>query len=198
MPGLNLSGIAVTSAKTKERIARGLEILEAIQKQVRAMGVPDYPRPRQTPEAIADVDLSAMTNRELEQLMSQYTAWAAFMGTKLAEAEVAYKASTAAMKAVTASLRVSLLKDGVPKNEIDAKVQTSPEYIEYDLEHLKLYAAREILDAHYKAYSRSAQAVSRNIELRKLEYEQDMRQQNVSSFKRNHLGRPGQIRRPSE
>jgi hypothetical protein len=200
MPGgLRLEGVPVLSTNTKERLKRSLEILQDIQEQVALMGIPEYPKPRNQPEAIADVDLSAMSNRELEQLLSQYTAWAAYIGTKLAEAEVAVKASDASMKAVIASLKSSLFKDGTPKAEVDAKVKTSPQYIEYDLEHLKLYATREILDAHYKAYSRSAQAVSRNIELRKLEYEQEQRHSGVSGFKRQHLNqqRPaGSMRRP--
>lgn len=198
MPGLHLGGVPVSSNRTKERIQRGLEILEAIQKQVIAMGLPEYPRPRNTPEPIGDIDLSAMSNRELEQVMAQYTAWAAYVGTKLAETEVAYKASSAAMKALTASLRVSLHKDGIPKAEIEAKVQTSPEFMEYDLEHLKLYATREIVGAHYKAYIRSAQAVSRSIEVRKLEYEQDARVHSVGGFKRPQGPPRGHIRRQNE
>lgn len=184
--GLNLGGTPVTSNNTKERIQRGLEILEDIQEQMAGMGLTEYPKPKTTPEPLGDLDLSAMENRELEGLMAKYTGYAAYVGTKLAEAEVAYKVSTAAMKAVSASLKVSLYKDGSPKTEIDAKIQVAPEYIEYELEHLKLYATKEILDAHYKAYSRSAQAVSRTIEVRKLEYEQDARQHSVGGFK----GRP--------
>ncbi len=200
MPGgLRLEGVPVLSVNTKERLKRGLEILADIQEQVYLMGIPEYPKPKHTPEAIADVDLSAMSNRELEQLLSQYTAWTAYIGTKLAEAEVAVKAADAAMKAVVASLKASLLKDGTPKAEIDAKVRTSPQFIEYDLEYLKLYAMREILDAHNRAYSKSAQAVSRNIELRKLEYEQEQRQNNVSGFKKQWANqhRPaGSMKRP--
>jgi hypothetical protein len=162
------------------------------------MGLPEYPKPKTAPEPLCDIDVGALTNRELETQMANYVAYAMYIAPKLAEAEAAYKISTANMKAVAASLKVSLYKDRVPKSEIDARVLVAPEYIEQELEHLKLYATKEILEAHYKAYSKQAGALSRFVELRKLEYEQEVRQHSVSTFKgrpRPTAGLPPELRR---
>jgi hypothetical protein len=201
MTGLKLKGAPVSSGATKARTQRALEILEEIQKQVAAMGLSEYPKPKNVPAPLGDVDLGALENSELESLLASYTGYASFINTKLAEAEVAYKVSTANMKAITASLKASLFKDGTPKGEVDALVATAPEYVEYELEHLKLYATKEILESHYKAYSRGAQAVSRIVELRKLDYEQSMREHNVGRMKRPNAFQGGgaprdRLRRP--
>lgn len=193
--GLNLRGTPITSARTQERTRKALDILAEIQQQVMQMGLPEYPRPGNVPEALADLDVGALSNRELETQMAAYIAWGAYVSTKLAEAEVAYRASTLNMKAIAASLKVSLFADQVPKAEIDARVHVAPEYVEQELEHLKLYATKEILAAHYKAYSKQASALSRFVELRKLEYEQEMRSQNVAGYRRPAGGLPASLRR---
>jgi hypothetical protein len=195
--GLDLRGTPVTSSRTQERTRKALDILAEIQEQVAQMGLPEYPRPDNVPQALADIDVGALSNRELETQMAAYIAWGAYVSTKLAEAEVAYRASTINMKAIAASLKVSLFKDQVPKAEIDARVHVAPEYVDQELEHLKLYATKEILAAHYKAYSKQAGALSRFVELRKLEYEQEMRSQNVAGYRRPTGGLPASLRRGS-
>lgn len=196
MSGLNLKGTPISSRNTQERTKRALDILEEIQQQVKKMGLPEYPKPTTQPTPLSDLDVGALSNRELETQMASYVAYAMFLAPKLAEAEAAYKISTANMKAVAASLKVSLFKDEVPKSEIDARVSVAPEYIEQELEHLKLFATKQILEAHYKAYSKQAGALSRIVELRKLEYEQETRQHNVGSFKRPAGGGlPRELRR---
>lgn len=198
MPGLDLKGVPVTSRSTQERTKKALDILAEIQGQMAAMGLQPYPQPKKMPEPL-DADLLAgLSNRELETQLAAYTGYAAFLQTKLVEAQIAYKASSINLGAVKASLKASLFKDKVPKSEVDAKVNTAPEFIEHELEHLKLFAIKEILEAHYNAYSKQAATVSRVIELRKLEYEQETRSHNVASYKPRPGapgGLPGNLRR---
>ncbi len=194
MPSLDLKGVPVATNASKQRSQRALDILEEIQREVREMGLPEYPRPSTSPTPLSEVDVSALSNRELETHLTSYIAYAAYLEPKLAEAEMAYKISAHDMKGIKANLKVSLFKDGVPKSEIDARVQDSPEYIEKELEHLKLFAIKTILEAHHRGYRSQAQGLSRIVELRKLEYEQEQRANHVGNYK---PGRPGGLGRPA-
>lgn len=194
--GLNLRGTPLASQHAHERTKRAFDILQEIQEEAARMGLPPYPKPSSAPKALSDIDVGELSNRELETQMAKYVGYASYLMPKLAEAEAAYKIATANLKSIKASLKVSLFKDGIPKNEIEARVIESPEYAEQDLELLKLFATKEILDAHYKAYSKQAQALSRFVELRKLEFEQSLREHNVGNIKKRQAsGIPGGFRR---
>lgn len=196
MTGLKLRGIPVESQRTKLRTQKALDILEEMQHRAGQLGLPEYPKPTNTPDPLSDVDIEALANRELEQLMATYTAWATYIMPKLAETEAAYKISASNLKAVAADLKVHLFKDGVPKSEVGARVLDSPVYMEYELEHLKLFATKEILEAHYNAYSKQAAVLSRIVELRKLEYEQTLRQQSIGNYRpKAHTSIQGSFRR---
>jgi hypothetical protein len=134
--------------------------------------------------------------------MSQYIAYSNYLAPKVATAASALRISAANLKLVLANQKVSLMKTYVPKAELSDRAKDSPEYQEYELEHLKLWAMHEILEAHYKAYGKQYEALSRSVELRKMEFESSLRQSGVDSFK-NRIGggkrpapqRPGSIRR---
>ncbi len=181
--GLDLKGVPVAPRRTKERSRKALELLEDIQQRVTAMGLAPYPRPTNAPEALGDLDIESLSNRELEKQFAHYVAYGAYVATKLAEAEIALKIAAKHIEALTASLKVTLFKDEVAKSEIMARVKDSPEYEEADLEHLKCFAIKEILESHHRAYRTQAQALSRVIELRKLEFEQELRGQSIAGFK---------------
>ncbi len=187
MAGLKLNKVPIAK-NTEENQRRALAILADLKELTRSMGLPDYPRPANVPVPLADIDIGSLDNRDLETHMAQYTAWATFLLGKVAEAVSAHKTSGAMLKQLKAELKVELLKTDTPKSEIDALVEVSPKYQEYELEHLKLYATREILTAHYKAYSKQAQVLSRFVELRKLEFEQEHRAAAVANHRHGSRG----------
>jgi hypothetical protein len=199
--GLNLKGTPATSNATIKRTKRALDLVTEIREEIAAMGIHPYPQPKTAPTPLSDLDVGSLSNRELETHMTNYVAYAQYVGPKLAETEAAYKVSGANLKAVAASQKVSLMKDGIPKNQIDSRVTESQDYAEAELEYLKLYAIKQVLASYYKSYSRQASALSRIVELRKLEYEQDLRQHNVARYKPGHErpraggGVPGNLRR---
>ncbi len=181
--GLRLKGTPIASKATQERAQKAMDVLADVQAEVEKMGLPPYPKPKTLPDPLSDIEVGSLSNRELETQMAAYIAYAAYVGTKLAEADVAYRAATSNLKAVQASLEVDLFKDRVPKNEIRARVKVAPEFVDRELEQLKMFAIKTILEAHHKSYSTSAQTLSRSIETRKLEYEQALREHNAASFK---------------
>lgn len=195
MAGLRLGGVPIAKT-TGTHVHKALAILEELKELSRQMGLPEYPRPQNVPTPLADIDIGSLSNRDLETHMAAYTAWATFLLGKVAEAEATYKTSVATLKQLKAELKVQLFKDEVPKSEIDARVEMAPKYMEYELEHLKIFATREILDAHYKAYAKQAQVLSRFVELRKLEFEMELRHHNVDRHRPSRGGLPqAQLRR---
>lgn len=180
---LKLRGTALTSPRTKERVQKTIDIMNEVRAQMAEIDLKPYPQPKTTPEPLDPEVIEGMSNRELERALASYNGYAAYLQTKLVEAQIRERAATINLKAVKASLRASLFKDRVPKTEIDAHAVTSPEYIAQEQEHLKHYAIKEILEAHYNAFSKQASTVSRVIELRKLEFEQSQREHNVGRYK---------------
>jgi hypothetical protein len=195
--GLHLKGTPVSSKRMREHAQTAIDILEEIQGRIRKMGVMDFPKPEGVIQALGSLELGGCTNREIESLLARYIGYVAYLGPKIAEAETAYRIGAANLKRVEANLRVNLFKDNVPKAEVIARVRESEEYIELDLEQLKLFAIKHILGAHCNAYKEQAKAVSRSIELRKLEFEQEHRANNVAGHKgpAHRGGLPAGIRR---
>lgn len=192
---LNLKGTPVASKGAQARTKRALDLLAEIQELVKRMGLPEMPKPEHRPMPLADLDTGALSNREVETQMTMYVAYAQYIGPKLAEAEAAYKISSANLKTIAASLKVDMYKDKIPKTEVDARVANSPQYAEQELEHLKMYAVKEVLKAYYKSFSRQAQALSRIVEMRKLEFEQEQRHNSVQNQRAPRGGLPGRFRR---
>jgi hypothetical protein len=180
---LTLKKAAVVSKNVQERAKSAFDILEEIQDKVRSMGVPDYPKPNELPPPLGSVDIGALTNRDLESYYTKYVAYAQYLAPKIAQAEAAHKINQSNLKHVKATLTNQLVKSGVPKSEHAAQIQENAEYIEQEIEDLKLFATKTILASYYKAYVNQAKALSRVIELRKMEHEQTMRGANIGAFK---------------
>lgn len=197
MKGLILKGAATTTGRARENVQAALDILEEIQQRVIAMGVTDFPKPEGELQSLATTNVGALTNRELETHYAGYVAYCSYLGPKVAEAITSHRIATANLKRIAANIKMGLLRDKTPRSELQTRTLDSEEYVEYELEQLKLAAVKEILQAHFDAYQAQAAALSRIVEIRKLEFEDERRQGN---FARNpkHPGRgpmPG-VRRP--
>lgn len=193
---LNLRKTAVVSEAARGRVDTALDILAQAQAEVAAMGIHDAPRPDEAPPTLGDLDLEAIDNRGLGALYLKYVAYAAFLSPKIAATTAAYKVSAANMKRVAANISTELVAREVPKAEIRALIQEHPLYVEQELDHLKLYATMVILESHYKSYGQMAKALSRIVELRKLEFEETLRSAGINNHKRPPAGRPGNFSRP--
>lgn len=179
MPPLNLRKRPVVSQHEINRGKAAFDILEEVQQRVRDMGIPEYPQPKNTPTPLGNLEVGKLSNRDIETYYTQYVAYAQYLAPKLAEVESAYKISESNMKHVVATLKVELVKDQVPKAEHDALVKENEIYLQQEIEHLKLFATKEILSAYHSGYVNQAKAMSRVVELRKLEQEQEARGNNM-------------------
>ena len=143
--GLDLKGTPVSSRTTKERTQKALDILQEIQGRMAAMGLQPYPRPKNTPERSTPRPWPASATASSRRSWRPTRAMPPTCRPSWSRRRSRARPATINLNAVKQSLKTSLFKDRTLKSEIDAKVQTSPEYIEYELEHLKLYRIKEIL-----------------------------------------------------
>lgn len=197
--GLDLRSTPVMTKGAAASIKGAMDILADVQRSVRNMGLPEYPKPEGTAPPLGNLDSAALSNRELERYYTSYVAYAAYIGPKVAEAEAAYRISGSNLKQIAANLETQMYASKVPKAEVKAKVLNNPVWIEQELEHLKLFATKTILESHMSSYSNQAKALSRCIELRKMEFESENRANGIGAYKgpARQQGRPGSFARPT-
>jgi hypothetical protein len=175
--GLNLSKTAVIDSDTPLQLKKAFDLIDEIDEYLHEeMGVEEYPKPRVRPddlsEGIAD-RAESLTNDELAVLHAQYVAWASFLNGRLAVIKAAHKLAVANLRKMKAQLSVELYaKDSIAKTEVADHILIHPLYNEFEVEETRLYMMKQILDARYDGYKRSADAISRLITLRQDEIEQ--------------------------
>ncbi len=191
MPGLNLKGKAVLPSDDDVRIKKTANsIIDDVDNQVRELGLPDYPHPSGVPKSLVGLDVSNMHNNDLGQLYVEYTAFAQYVLGQLARIKAAYNISLSNLKHIDAKLRIEMVKDDVSKAEIPSRIKDHPLYTEFNIEVMKLYAMKSLLEAHYKAYTKQAAALSRIVSLRVMEFDQSERERGILGMKKGKPARP--------
>ncbi len=192
MAGLDLRKRPVVTPEKREAIsaAKTEEIIDEVRSAMRKLGVPEIPQPSNAPPSLGTVNIENLDNRSLEVLYLQYVGFSEFLRPRLAELEASYAFAKAGMKRVVADLKNQARAAHTPKDEILASIQENPVYIEHDSEVLKLYAMREILKSYQSGFSNQAKAISRIIEIRKLEFEEGHRKNSIGGFRPDRPARP--------
>lgn len=165
---------AVTESKRKIE-----EILLCVEEELTMRGIPESPRPKGVPESLADSDITRMSNNQLANLYTQYVAYGAYLGNELAKIEGLEEGARKLLKDTLAELKDACFSKGLKGPEATAAAMRDEVYKEMDFEHMKLYFMKTILKRRARGYSSQAAALSRNIELRKLEFEQSRRDTNI-------------------
>lgn len=200
MPKIDLNNAPLLDKEEMEQFKNADDLLAEVGSQAARLGLLPYPKPTNVPENLADMDISELPNNQLGNLYSQYTAHAQYVNGELVKAEIAYRSANTSLKQLDAKLKLKLFARDVPKAEVPAMVREDPIRIDYEMEVLKLFAMKEILEAHYKVYSKQAEALSRIIALRELEFNQSMRDHTIQNrrkdqVRRQPLGSGGQFER---
>lgn len=154
-------------------------MLRNVTAELNARGIPEPPRPKNHPEPLADLDITAMTNVQVSSLYTQYVAYAAYIGDELAKIEGLEESAKKLLKDTLAELKDAQFARGVKGAEATAAAMRDPLYRELDTEHAKLFFMKAIMKRRYKGYITQAAALSRTIELRKLDFEQTRRDSNL-------------------
>lgn len=184
MPSLNLKSTVVLDDEDMQHVRSADEILHEVVSNAEAMGIVEIPKPSGIPEPLSDMDVDGLSDRELGALLTSYVAYAQYLNTNLAKINATHKIAEANLKHVRAKLKVKLKAKNMGDKEAENAVQNHPVFLDMDLERLKLYAMKEILDAHFTAYDKQAAALSRNITLRGLTFEKSQREDNVGNIRK--------------
>lgn len=143
-------------------------------------GVSEPPRPKQEPVPLSEVDVSALSNLQLESLYLQYVSYSVFLNTKVAEIECLERAAGAELKKTRGRIENALRAGGIKEIALKAAVETHPAYLEAAMEYNKLYFTKKLSVPYYEVYSKQASGLSRAVELRKLEFAQQQRSSNLT------------------
>lgn len=184
MSGLRVQKAAVISEDVKAEAEAAYEIVESVQDELRSRGIPDYPQPTAVPPALSEIDLENLSNNALGALHVKYTGYAVFFNTELAKVKAREKVAKRNFQHITAQIKSQLIGRSVAKDEVASAVRTHPQYEKYETELLSLSIQKLIIESVYNAYRLQAQALSRNVELRKLEMEQQKRANSITSYRR--------------
>ncbi len=156
-----------------------MSLLEEAEEALRELGIPEMPRPKNQPTPLADIDITILTNLELAGLHAQYVSYAVYMGEELAKIEAQEENTKRMVKDHAAMLKDQLTAAGKKGPEVMGAVLENEDYKALDLEHQKLFFMKSILKRRYSGFVKQAGTLSRNIELRKLEFEQTLRTSNI-------------------
>lgn len=158
--------------------------IEQLKREMKDhLGVSEPPRPSEHPTPLSEMDVQSMGNRELGAYHAQFVAYVVFIGDRLAEIEVMERTAGAHLKKVKAEISMELRAEGHSEAKVKDMVILHPIYEEAFLEHEKLYNMKKIVGSYHEGYKEVAKALSRNVTIRELEFEQQKRESNVQNSK---------------
>jgi hypothetical protein len=188
--GLNLSRAGIVHEKDLEaRRNRTEKLLEEVNNELAHRGIPEVPRPSGHPKALAEVDITTLTNDELTTLYAQYAAYSSYIGDQLAQIEAAEEDAKRNLRETIAEIKDALFAKSMKGPEATAAAMKDPMVEELSLLHMKYFFMKAIMKRRYKSYVTQGAALSRSIELRKLDMEQTRRTGNLG--RRPSLPTPG-------
>ena len=116
----------------------------------------------------------------MAELYIQYVGFAVHINTRVAEIECLEKSASAELKKTKGRIENALRAGGSKVSEIKSELEVHPVYVDAVVEYNKLYFMRQLVRSYYEVYNKQASAISRVIELRKLEFEQLRREDNLA------------------
>lgn len=133
----------------------------------------EYPRPKRQPPDLSVLEeddvghnVAALTNDELANLLSEYTAFTCWLGQEVADAESARRLLEGNINRVKSMIALKLQHRRVPQTHIPAQVGGHSLVVALTLAFDRERAFEEILTARYKAYSKSTNLLSRIVTIR--------------------------------
>lgn len=170
---------AISEKKVQEAKAKIDKMLAEVEAELEARGIPEPPRPTNHPRSMADTDVTTMTNAEVANLHTQYVAYSSYIGDELAKIEGLEEMAKKLLRDTLAELKDALFAKGTKGAEATAAATRDGLYRALDMEHMKLFFMRAIMSRRYRGYISTAAALSRTVELRKLDYESTRRDTNL-------------------
>lgn len=169
----------ISEKKIEEAKHRVDDMLTQVKADLDRRGIPEPIRPKNHPKSLADVELAELTNAEVASLYSQYVAYSAYIGDELAQIEGMEEMAKKLLKDTLGELKDALFAKKMKGPEATAAAMKDELYRALDMEHAKLFFMKAIMKRRYRGYIQQAAALSRTVELRKLDFEQNRRDGNL-------------------
>jgi hypothetical protein len=186
---LNLDSTGIVDPSTQGELKSAFEIIEEIERYLQdEMGVEPAKKPENQPKDLSTIADRAdnLSNEELALYLSQYTAWASFYDARLSLITAAHKIAERNRKLAASEISMQLFREKVAKTEVPDRVRVDGMHKQFELEELKLYVMKKLLEARYKAYDKQAATISRLITLR----QEDMERQRIEANLKHRGGSP--------
>jgi hypothetical protein len=178
--GLNLGRTPIIDeGKVRHAKEKIDNILRDVEADLLRRGIPEPPRPKNHPAELADMDTALLTNADLGSLYTQYVAYASYIGDELAKIEGMEESAKKLLRDTLAELKEAAFVRGLKGPEATSAAISDELYRALDLEHMRLFFMKAIMKRRYRGYVSKAAALSRTIELRKLDFEQVRRDGNI-------------------
>jgi hypothetical protein len=159
-------------------------LMAEVEEDLARRGILNPPRPEAHPEPLANLDSTKLTNADLASLYTQYVAYSSYIGDELAKIEGLEEAAKRLLRDTLMQLKHAQFLRNVKGPQATAAAMQDPMYQELDIEHSKLFFMRAIMKRRYDGYVAQAAALSRTVELRKLDFEQTRRDTSIGHGKR--------------
>jgi len=178
--GLSLGRTAVIDeGKVRHAKEKIDSLLRDVETDLARRGIPEPPRPKNHPAELADMDTALLTNADLGSLYTQYVAYASYIGDELAKIEGMEESAKRLLRDTFAELKDAAFARNMKGPEATSAAVSDELYRALSMEHLRLYFMKAIMKRRYRGYVSKAAALSRTIELRKLDFEQVRRDGNI-------------------
>lgn len=196
--GLDLSkkkGSFRNEAEEEQKSKSAFDQVEEIEQQIFAkMKLHPYAQPSKSPADLSQLDVNQLSNADLSTIYSQYTAYAAYLMTQASKTKSMLTMAKSNLTRLGAQIKADLYSKNVPKDEIAVAVKTDGLYQDAELEYHKQHIMNQIISAYYRAYDMQSKALSRVVEIRKMEFQQGQRDHHIQNHRirlPSHLGKKG-------
>lgn len=184
--GLQLPRSVGISSKDLEEIATKFNTLEEVEAEIASKGL----TPRERPAfELPDITPELLTTPDAQQysvFYAQHLAWRNYIMPQLASASSLLSQAKTQLKLVEQKMRADLQrtnnmlekKDRLSAAEIETEIETDPTRIEILLVVQKAQQSKATLDAYFEIADKNLAVISRQVEIRKLDIEKNLRGEN--------------------
>lgn len=177
---LDLSHQVLLDQSEIDRLPDANGVREHAQARLHNLGVFFPPAPNKPPRSFTDTSIPLLTNNELIEAYTEMVSYAAYMGEQYAYAKSDEKVTKQRLKGMLALLKEKAYAKGYKKvEEVNAIAQVNAQVLDAaeDVQKAELFA--ELLGQAHGCYTDFAKLLSRSIETRKMEFEQNHRSGNM-------------------
>lgn len=178
---LELGDKGFVDSAVLDRIPKGIDIIAEVEKRLESAGIRDIAVPTgEPPPSLTEIDATTLDLTTLEDLYTKYVGYAQFVYTALTRCEIVLKAEENRLRLTKRHVEQALIRGGMAKTTAAAEKETHADVEAVLTSVMIAQAEKSMVEAVSRSYTNQAKALSRVIEIRKLEFEQTGRAGNLN------------------